>query len=106
MSSVVDAGAATVPLGPLAEPARFERVALRCSLSPLAVLRAVREQPGAFALTGSWAGGGAIIGCRPLMRAPADSDPFAILATLPRLELGDEVPAGVVGGGWFGWLGY
>jgi para-aminobenzoate synthetase/4-amino-4-deoxychorismate lyase len=99
-------GAATAPRLLADQPARFERVPLSCTLSPLDVLRAVRDEPGAFALTGSWAGGGAIVGCRPIVRAGEDADPFAVLADLPRLERGADMPAGAVGGGWFGWLGY
>ncbi len=87
---------------------------LRCRLSPLEVLRAVRGEPGAFALTGRWAGGGAIVGCAPLAHADDDADPFALLAAVPQLmpgdtpgdTPGDRLPAGAVGGGWFGWLGY
>jgi para-aminobenzoate synthetase/4-amino-4-deoxychorismate lyase len=85
---------------------RFERTPLPCALSPLDVLRAVREEPAPFALTGAWAGGGAIVGAGPLMHVPAEADPFAAVATLPRLEPTDDPPDGAVGGGWFGWFGY
>jgi len=108
MASVVDArtGAAAAPLVSMAELVRFERTAMPCSLSPLEVLRAVRDEPAPFALTGSWAGGGAIVGCAPLLHAPTDADPFATVAALPRLEAATGPPDGAVGGGWFGWLGY
>ena len=47
------------------------RVALDCSLPAERVLLALRGEPFAFALTGRWAGGGAIVGCAPLARASA-----------------------------------
>ena len=96
MASVVDARTGV----------RLERTRLPCSLSPVAVVRAMRNEPGTFALTGCWAGGGAIIGCRPLMHASADADPFALVGTLPRLESEADGSAAAVGGGWFGWFGY
>src|SRR4051812_47415633 len=76
-------------------------VELDCTLPPERVLLALRDEPYAFALTGRWAGGGAIVGASPrAVLAPGD-DPFARLEDLP-------APSGdaVVGGGWFGWLGY
>ena len=45
------------------------RVALDCSLPAERVLLALRGEPFAFALTGRWAGGGAIVGCAPLAHA-------------------------------------
>ena len=44
------------------------RVALDCSLPAERVLLALRGEPFAFALTGRWAGGGAIVGCAPVAR--------------------------------------
>jgi para-aminobenzoate synthetase/4-amino-4-deoxychorismate lyase len=102
------------------------RTRLDCSLSPQQVLASVAPEPMPFALIGSWAGGGAIVGCRPLVVAGRDADPFAVIDALPRLDgdrTGPEGPAGgparpegpaggpprpahAVGGGWFGWLGY
>src|SRR4051812_1390680 len=77
------------------------RVPLESALGALDVLRALRGDSHPFALVGSWAGGGAILGSEPVALAPADADPFALL---------DELPAGegsaAVGGGWFGYLGY
>lgn len=73
---------------------------MNCSLPPARVLLALRDEPWAFALTGRWAGGGAIVGCAPTRLLEA-ADPFEKLEDLP-------APAGEasVGGGWFGWLGY
>src|SRR5438270_14100245 len=108
MASVAAAPARVpaTPLGRVTEPARLERVALQHSLSALDVLRAVRGEPGAFALTGSWAGGGAIVGCGPLLQAPVDADPFEVVSSVPGLDRSDDIPATAVGGGWFGWFGY
>jgi para-aminobenzoate synthetase/4-amino-4-deoxychorismate lyase len=57
-----------------------------------------------FALVGEWAGGGALLGSEPVAVAPPDADPFALLDEVPGLD--GEAPAGAVGGGWFGYLGY
>ncbi|MGZ4178935.1 MAG: bifunctional anthranilate synthase component I family protein/class IV aminotransferase, partial [Solirubrobacteraceae bacterium] len=75
-----------------------------CRLEPAQVLQALaRREPLPFALTGAWAGGGAIVSADPLRVAGDTEDPFALLDALPRL--GGAAP-GAVGGGWFGWLGY
>jgi anthranilate/para-aminobenzoate synthase component I len=99
-----------VPVKPtLASPpsvpsATLARVPLPCRLEPAQVLQALaRREPLPFALTGAWAGGGAIVGADPLRVAADTDDPFALLDALPVL---DSAPAGAVGGGWFGWLGY
>ena len=77
------------------------RILLDCSLPPERVLLALRDEPWPFALTGRWAGGGAIVGSAPrALLAPGD-DPFARLEDLPPPRGEAEV-----GGGWFGWLGY
>jgi para-aminobenzoate synthetase/4-amino-4-deoxychorismate lyase len=87
-------------------PVTLRRVALDCSLAPAAVLQAVSDEPLPFALIGRWAGGGAIIGSDPLRVAADQDDPFAVLDDLPTLPEPASHPAGAVGGGWFGWLGY
>jgi para-aminobenzoate synthetase/4-amino-4-deoxychorismate lyase len=85
--------------------AKLDRVALDCRLAPQDVLRAIDDQPWPFALTGDWAGGGAVVGCSPLVVADPDADPFALLDALPAVC--DHGRRGAsVGGGWFGWLGY
>ena len=83
----------------------LQRVALDCALSPAQVLARLSAEPLPFALTGSWAGGGAILGCRPLTVASGATNPFAVLDKLPAPPPG-RTPEGAVGGGWFGWLGY
>jgi len=77
------------------------RVPLDCSLPAERVLLALRDEPWPFALTGRWAGGGAIVGCAPVRLLRADDDPFLALEDLPPARGECEV-----GGGWFGWLGY
>jgi para-aminobenzoate synthetase / 4-amino-4-deoxychorismate lyase len=90
------------------------RVPLDCALSPADVLRILaHSDPLPFALTGSWAGGGAIVGSDPVRVAGDGEDPFATLDAVPTVEttrphgaVEDTPPRGAVGGGWFGWLGY
>jgi para-aminobenzoate synthetase/4-amino-4-deoxychorismate lyase len=82
---------------------RLVRVQLDSSLRPLEALRLLGEDERPFALVGSWAGGGAVLGSEPLKVAPPDADPFALLEDLP--EVTGAVP-GAVGGGWFGYLAY
>jgi para-aminobenzoate synthetase/4-amino-4-deoxychorismate lyase len=101
--------------------ASFERVRLDCPLSPQRVLAALAGETLPFALTGSWAGGGAIVGAGPLAVATGDPvaeqahggrwatlqgrDPFDTLDALPAVT-GAPHPEHAVGGGWFGWFGY
>jgi para-aminobenzoate synthetase/4-amino-4-deoxychorismate lyase len=85
--------------------AKLKRVPLDCRLTPRDALRAINDQPWPFALTGEWAGGGAVVGSSPLVVADPDADPFGLLDALPAVgEHGYDGPS--VGGGWFGWLGY
>jgi para-aminobenzoate synthetase/4-amino-4-deoxychorismate lyase len=65
----------------------------------------LRDDLRPFALVGRWAGAAALAGSAPLRVAdPEREDPFALLDEQPPV-LG-ELPAGFVGGGWFGALGY
>jgi para-aminobenzoate synthetase / 4-amino-4-deoxychorismate lyase len=89
----------------VASPARLDREPLECSYTPAQVLRALGAEPWPFALTGSWAGGGAIVGSDPLLLADPAADPFATLDALPAVLTPSRHPV-AVGGGWFGWLGY
>jgi len=92
-------------LPPATEPrVMLWREPLRCALSPGDVLARLAGEPLPFALAGSWAGGGAIVGSCPVAVAGDENDPFAVLDRLP--DLTGPAPAGAVGGGWFGWLGY
>ncbi len=84
--------------------ARLLRVPLDGAVAePGDVLRALAGEPLPFALTGSWAGGGALLGAAPLRVAAPQEDPFALLDELPEV---DGAVEGAIGGGWFGWLGY
>ena len=77
------------------------RVPLDLSLTPEQALLALRDEPWPFALVGRWAGGGAIVGCAPTTLLAPGEDPLTRVEELPA-PTGDAV----VGGGWFGWLGY
>jgi para-aminobenzoate synthetase/4-amino-4-deoxychorismate lyase len=70
--------------------------------SPDEVLRILSGEDGLACLWGSWAGGGAMVLSRPLRVVAGTADP-ATLADQPRLDRPDP---DVVGGGWFGVLGY
>jgi para-aminobenzoate synthetase / 4-amino-4-deoxychorismate lyase len=83
---------------------RLLRVPLTADCSPQAALRALASDPWPFALTGRWAGGGAILGSDPLRLAGPGEDPFALLDELPAVD-GADACEDAVGGGWFGWLG-
>jgi para-aminobenzoate synthetase / 4-amino-4-deoxychorismate lyase len=102
-----------VPVKPtLASPssspwATLVRVPLACRHSPADVVRALAErEPLPFALSGAWAGGGAIVGADPLRVAAATQDPFDLLDAVPPVDRGRTLAHDAVGGGWFGWLGY
>lgn len=79
------------------------RVALEWTTTPQQAALLVREDPVPFALIGRWAGGGAVIGSAPVRIAPESEDPFALLDDQPWIAARDPR---LVGGGWFGWLGY
>ena len=81
---------------------RFFRRPLPSGLTPAEALRTLRGDRRPFALVGAWAGGGAIVGSDPVLRA--QGDPFSALASVPSVS--GSVPRGAVGGGWVGWLGY
>ncbi|MGA8353852.1 MAG: chorismate-binding protein [Solirubrobacteraceae bacterium] len=66
---------------------------------------ALRGDPHPFVLTGSWSGGGALLGSEPVQVAQIDEDPFALLDRQPDVRI-DDAPACAVGGGWFGMLGF
>ena len=103
--------AMTSVLGRPPDP-RAQRVAGRVALlrvplgfrgDALAALAALADLPHPFALTGRWAGGGAVVGADPRRVLAGHENPFAALDELPELE---GPGAGGIGGGWFGYLGY
>lgn len=88
-------------------------------LPAAAVLRALRDEPGLVGLLGDWHEGGDIVAFRPDRVLAEGDDPFAALAepgdaarpaaAPDGLTTPDEPPPAVrplVGGGWFGYLGY
>ena len=83
--------------------ARLVRIPLEGGVSATDACLLVRDDARPFALTGGWAGGGALVGSEPLVAAGEHDDPFQLLDRQP--EVGDA-EHGAVGGGWFGWLGY
>ncbi|MCO5315156.1 MAG: chorismate-binding protein [Solirubrobacterales bacterium] len=87
-----------------AQSAQLWREPIDLALDPGQVLLQLRDRNLPFALTGTWAGGGAILGSDPIAVAGPDEDPFATLDRLPALT--SVAADGAVGGGWFGWLGY
>jgi anthranilate/para-aminobenzoate synthase component I len=92
------------------EHATLIREPLRSDWIAADAIHAVAGERLPFALTGAWAGGGAIVSSEPLtVVGPAevgDGDPFAVLDRLPSVTGADAAPSTAVGGGWFGWLGY
>ncbi len=67
---------------------------------------------GPFALIGAWAGGGALLGSRPVRVAAPGADLFALLDDQPEVIVpaADGPPAApatrIVGGGWVGFFGF
>lgn len=59
---------------------------------------------GLVCLHGAWAGTGGVIAGQPMLVLPDGVAPAEALNVLPRLE--SEPPPELLGGGWFGWLGY
>ena len=90
---------------PPGAPARVVRVPLDCRLSPAAAVRRLAGLPGAFALTGRWAGGGVLLGSHPVR--VVEGEVFDALDCQPAVaNLAEAQAAGAVAGGWFGYLGY
>ncbi|MCR4525687.1 bifunctional anthranilate synthase component I family protein/class IV aminotransferase [Kocuria rhizophila] len=82
------------------------RTALPHRVSPVQMLRALRDEPGLAALSGDWLHGDAVIGIRPTRVLGANEDPFAALgAADDDAAVTTEGPARF-GGGWLGYLGY
>jgi para-aminobenzoate synthetase/4-amino-4-deoxychorismate lyase len=91
--------------------ARPFAVALGRGCPPASAPQWLRGLPGAVALSGAWAGGPLILSSHPLRVLAAAADPFAALDELPlpagALIFEDRAaPRPLVGGGWFGWLGF
>src|SRR5918992_1213141 len=89
---------------PLRGMARPVRIALEGGVSGAEACLLLRGDRHPFALTGAWAGGGALIGSEPVRVADPSADPFSLLDEQPAIE--EDPRDDVVGGGWFGYLGY
>lgn len=90
--------------GTLPGSVRVVQVPLEGALTPTELLRTAGGDLRPFALTGRWAGGGALVSSDPLVVLEEGDDPFGALDRQPAL-VGDVGPA-AVGGGWVGYLGY
>ena len=73
---------------------------------PEVVIAALAGAPQLTALIGEWAGGSAVVTSHPLVVLDPNDDPFAALRTHPHIEGDGAEHSDVIGGGWFGWLGY
>ena len=83
-------------------------MALDVGATPEQALLALRDDRRPFALVGEWAGGGALVGSEPLRVATGQDEVFSALAG-SRATTGledDPEGDGIVGGGWFGCLGF
>ena len=93
----------TAPHWPLETAPRLVRERLDGRLAAHEAVRWLRGAEHAVALSGAWAGGGAILACDPVYVAGPGDDPFALL---DRRGSPVDGPAGAVGGGWLGWWGF
>jgi para-aminobenzoate synthetase/4-amino-4-deoxychorismate lyase len=87
--------------------ARAVRIPLEGSVTAAEAGLLLRGDDRPVALTGAWAGGGALAASEPVCAAAPDDDPFALLGSQPELEVdvaGEWRDA--LCGGWFGFLGY
>lgn len=82
--------------------ARPLRLPVETCLTPAEAALAMSGDRRPVALIGSWAGGGALIGSEPVVEAGSGDDPFSVLDDVPAASPSEAV----VGGGWFGYLGY
>ncbi len=83
--------------------AKLLREPLDADVAPARAAPILRGDERPFALLGAWAGGGAILGSKPVRAAAPEEDLFALLDDVPEVAPGS---AAAVGGGWFGFLGF
>ncbi len=79
------------------------REPLDADVAPATAALILRGEERPFALLGAWAGGGALLGSRPVRVAVPGEDLFSLLDEQPVVESPDPV---AVGGGWVGFLGF
>jgi para-aminobenzoate synthetase/4-amino-4-deoxychorismate lyase len=82
-------------------PATVLRQRLGVEWEPSRLLRALRDQPGLFALIGRWNAQAAIVGFAPVRTLSPDDDPFECVNDLPAVARSESF-----GGGWVGAWGY
>ena len=82
------------------KPLRVHAESLGSGPPPEELLRRLSGSDGLVCLSGEWAGGGALVLRRP---RSVRADPFAALDDQVTVEGADP---GIVGGGWFGVVGY
>jgi para-aminobenzoate synthetase/4-amino-4-deoxychorismate lyase len=102
--------------------ATLHREPLDAGVAPATAALLLRGEDRPFALIGAWAGGGALLGSRPVRVAAPGENLFGLLDDQPEVVVpaerpnAVEAPAGagapsapaarVVGGGWVGFLGF
>lgn len=92
---------------PAREGAHLLRERLPGAADGVAAAAWLRGEPRAVALSGDWLGGVTILSSHPPAIAAPDDDPFAKLASTPQhVDLDRADPSALIGGGWFGWLGF
>jgi para-aminobenzoate synthetase/4-amino-4-deoxychorismate lyase len=79
---------------------------LQCSLSAFDVLSRMAADSHPFALVGTWAGGGAVVGARPSAHAGPPQPLDRVFGPGPVPGLPATGPAASFAGGWVGYLGY
>jgi len=79
-------------------------VALDVDATPEQALLALRDDRRPFALVGNWCGGGALVGSEPLRVVTGTEAALAVLEASQ--GAGGGGGDGLVGGGWFGCLGF
>ena len=73
--------------------------------APATAALILRGEERPFALIGAWAGGGALLGSRPVRVAAPGQDLFRLLDEQPEVRA-PAAGAVAVGGGWVGFLGF
>ncbi|HZG97802.1 MAG TPA: hypothetical protein VEY14_06010, partial [Nocardioidaceae bacterium] len=75
-------------------PATVLRQRLGVEWEPSRLLRALRDQPGLFALIGRWNARAAIVGFAPVRTLSPDDDPFECVNDLPAVARSESFGGG------------